>query len=98
MRTFGPAYDEQLDGARILKQHQVILAVMSSGKWWTLAELEFLTHFPQASISAQLRHLRKPAFGSYTVEKQRRGEGGTWEYRVVGLAKPEQLALGMGGF
>ncbi len=40
------------------------------------------------SISAQLRHLKKPQFGSYLLEKRRRGKlkSGLWEYR---LRKPE---------
>jgi hypothetical protein len=28
------------------------------------------THYPPASISAQLRHLRKPEYGGFVVEKQ----------------------------
>ena len=40
---------------------------------------------PEASASAQLRHLRKPRFGSHTVEKRNRGarEFGLWEYRLT---------------
>jgi hypothetical protein len=38
--------------------------------------------FPEASVSAQLRNLRKARFGGWTVDKRRRGESGTWEYRV----------------
>jgi hypothetical protein len=44
--------------------------------------------YASASISAQLRHLRKPQFGSHCVEKRRRPHkdgkvGGTYEYLVV---------------
>jgi hypothetical protein len=38
----------------------------------TLEELERKTGFPPASISAQLRHLRKVENGGYLVEKRRR--------------------------
>ncbi len=92
MRTFGPAYDALLDGARLRTQMEAIREVMlraaacarEDGGWLTLRELELLTHAPQASISAQLRHLRKPQFGSWIVEKRRRGapERGVWEYRL----------------
>jgi len=83
-RTFGPAYDEELDGKRICKQHEAIRDfIIISGKWWTLAELSRILKYPEASISAQLRHLRKARFGSHKVEKQRRvADKGTWEYKV----------------
>jgi hypothetical protein len=53
-----------------------------------------MTRYGEASISAQLRHLRKPSFGGFRVEKRRReGEDtaanaktaapGKWEYRIV---------------
>ena len=83
METFGPAYVEELDGKRIAKQHEVIRDFMlKNTNWFTLAELHALLQFPEASISAQLRHLRKERFGAYRVEKQRRTVG-TWEYRVL---------------
>ena len=83
MRTFGPAYVEELDGKRIAKQHEVIRDFMlNNTNWFTLAELHALLQYPEASISAQLRHLRKVRFGSYRVEKRRRTVG-TWEYTVL---------------
>ena len=58
--------------------------------WLTLKELSLLTHFGEASISAQLRHLRKREFGGYVVEKRqrdvdavvRREVGVVWEYQL----------------
>ena len=92
MRTFGPAYDPALDARRLRTQMEKIRDVMlravaaarGDGGWLTLREIELLTHAPQASISAQLRHLRKPQFGSWIVEKRRRGapERGVCEYRL----------------
>lgn len=68
----------------------VLLSATECSSWLTLRELAQLTQFGEASISAQLRHLRKPKFGSYVVEKRvRRGEvirdaehGAIWEYRL----------------
>lgn len=80
--TFGPAYDEAIDGARIGKQMTDIRNLMVTGAAYTLAELERRTGYPQSSISAQLRHLRKERFGGYDVQKRRRTEG-TWEYYIV---------------
>src|SRR6266478_4041817 len=59
--------------------------------WLTLDELAKLTHYPPASISAQLRHLRKPENGGFVVDKRPRklgavlrGEdfGTVWEYQL----------------
>ena len=40
--------------------------------WLTLKEIAKATEFGEASISAQLRHLRKKEHGGYRVEKRRR--------------------------
>jgi len=56
-------------------------------RWVTLAELAASTSFPPASISAQLRHLRKARYGGWVVEKRRREwikEEVVWEYRLTG--------------
>jgi len=84
-RFDGPAYDPALDQARLSRQLGRVYALMSDGLWRTLQEIADTTGDPQASISAQLRHLKKPRFGGYTVQKQRRGlaERGVWEYRVL---------------
>jgi hypothetical protein len=55
-------------------------------QWMTLAELALATRFPPASISAQLRHLRKAEYGGWAVEKRRREwvtEELVWEYRLA---------------
>lgn len=84
-----------LAGASRRRQRDVLCDVMLSASqcdtWLTLEELSKLTHYPPASISAQLRHLRKQEFGGYEVEKRQRlsgrilhGEdfGTVWEYRL----------------
>jgi hypothetical protein len=68
------------------------------GLWLTLGEIAEATQFAEASISAQLRHLRKPRHGGHRVEKRRRGRARKaaarkicdrrrgpviWEYRVL---------------
>ena len=69
----------------------VLLSARQCETWLTLDELAKLTHYPPASISAQLRHLRKPQFGGFAVEKRPRassavlrGEdfGTVWEYQI----------------
>ena len=51
---------------------ELMLAAATRGEWLTLAEIADPTEFGEASISAQLRHLRKPCHGHYRVEKRRR--------------------------
>ena len=55
-------------------------------RWLSLGELALATRFPPASISAQLRHLRKAKYGAWEVEKRRREwekEEVVWEYRLA---------------
>lgn len=84
MRFNGPVYDAELDSKRLSYQTTRIFNLMKDGNWRTLSEIASSTGDPQASISAQLRHLRKPRFGAYVVEKKRRGhpKSGLWEYRI----------------
>jgi hypothetical protein len=84
----GPVYDRRLDRARLAGQILRVYELMRDGKWRTLDEIQanIWAHHaikePPASISAQLRHLRKERYGSHHVEKRRRGESGLWEYRL----------------
>lgn len=81
-RTFGPAYSEAIDGPRIETQRGRLLAFMlAHNAWLTLHEIADATEYPEASVSAQLRHLRKARYGGFDVSKRRRIAGaGTWEY------------------
>lgn len=92
---------------RILKRQRdvlcdVMLAAGTCETWLTLVELGRLTHYGEASISAQLRHLRKPQYGGFVVEKRRREvaevmcaveHGPVWEYR---LSRGEPKVRGYG--
>src|SRR5882672_3904954 len=81
---------------RVRTQRDVVRDVMLSanecGAWLTLAELGAMTRYPETSISAQLRHLKKPQFGNYELEKMPRmraggdlgdGHGVEWAYRLT---------------
>lgn len=82
--TFGPAYVKALDGERVAKQMDTIRDLMLDGQKRTLKEIAAITGYPEASISAQLRHLRKPDFGSYVVLKDRVHKGGLHHYWIDG--------------
>lgn len=94
-KTFGPTYNEKIDGKRISGQMAKIKHFMLSGSWRTLAEISKATRYPESSISAQLRHLRKAEFGGHDVQKRRRKpDGGTWEYKVrAGKKTGEQTGM-----
>ncbi len=81
----GPCYVREFDHTRLTGQLARVYNLMKDGRWRTLGEIESLINEPQASISAQMRHLRKSRFGSHTVDKQPRGnrENGLWEYRLT---------------
>lgn len=80
----GPSYEAKHDHARLTGQLKRIRDYMLGAGWKTLGEIEAATGDPQSSISAQLRHLRKKKFGSYVVDKRRRGKesSGLYEYHV----------------
>ena len=82
LRFDGPAYSESLDQERLTGQILIIFDLMKDGKFRTLYEIEEKTGYDQASISAQLRNLRKARFGSHRIDK-RRVIGGLWEYRLL---------------
>lgn len=84
-RFDGATYEPRYDDARLTGQLRRIWDVMRDGSWHTLHEVAEATGDPEASISAQLRHLRKPRFGQHTIERRTRGvrESGLYEYRLV---------------
>lgn len=59
------------DQVRLTGQLARIYAVLTQGGLWTVASLARVTGFPEPSISAQLRNLRKPRFGGHDVQRIR---------------------------
>jgi hypothetical protein len=104
----------EYDARRLRSQREIIRDVMLSAAkcdtWLTLGELRTVTWYGEASISAQLRHLRKTENGGYEIEKRHR-EGASperpgtdgrgecvWEYRISREARAcgeERLAAQM---
>jgi hypothetical protein len=88
----------EYDARRLRSQREIIRDVMISAAecetWLTLGELRAITRYGEASISAQLRHLRRMENGGYLIEKRHRegavgaragadGRGEcVWEYRI----------------
>jgi hypothetical protein len=78
----GPTYEPTLDEARLTGQLERVWGVMRDGRWHTLAELVERCGGTTASVSARLRDLRKPRFGSHAVGLRRTHQPGVWEYKV----------------
>lgn len=82
----GSTFDAAQDSARLQTQAGVVFECMKSGAWLTLREIEEVTHFPQASISARLRGFARwcarNGKGRWEMSSRRRSKG-TWEYRCV---------------
>jgi hypothetical protein len=88
----------EYDARRLWSQREIIRDVMISAAecetWLTLGELRAITRYGEASISAQLRHLRRMENGGYSIMKRHRegafvtraaadGRGEcVWEYRI----------------
>jgi hypothetical protein len=70
------------DQARLTTQQQRLVGLMSDGQWRTLNQISERTGIPQASASAQLRHLRRRKFGAHTVDRKHLGNG-LYSYRLV---------------
>lgn len=86
----------EFDQERLTGQYQRVFRVVRDGRWRTLSEITTAIRCSQpgiepehkdseAAISARLRDLRKSRFGSFTVDRRRRGEpkSGLFEYRVT---------------
>ncbi len=87
------------DETQLAAIRELMTRAAARGVWLTLGEIAESTEFAEASISAQLRHLRKPHNGGYCVEKRNRvvprSPGAScrardarrrqvvWEYRVL---------------
>ncbi len=81
----GATFDAKRDGPRLNAQLEEVRQFMLShcDEWFTLEELEVALGYPQASISARLRDLRKLKFGGYEIARTyvARGE---WAYKFAG--------------
>ena len=102
-QVYGSVIEE--DETQLAAIRELMTRAGARGIWLTLGEIAEATQFAEASISAQLRHLRKLHHGGHRVEKRRRGRSRTaaarkicdgrrgpviWEYRV--LRRAERLS------
>lgn len=85
MNFDGLTYEPEHDRRRLTGQLERVKELMSDGHYRTLLQIKALVGGSEAGISARLRDLRKEQFGSYIVNRRRRGNPayGVWEYQLV---------------
>lgn len=83
----GITYEHERDAPRLAAQTGRVKALMADGMWRTLREIAQTTGDPEASVSARLRDLRKPRFGSHVIERRYLGDG-LYEYRMHQESQP----------
>jgi len=88
----GDDYQPDRDDVRLSGQIERVFNCMKDGGWRTLPDISKSTGDPEASISAQLRHLRKDRFGGHRVEKDYMGSG-LYRYKLVIRSSKPQLEL-----
>ena len=88
----GAGYVPARDDERLSRQIDRGRIAMADGQWRTLGEIADITGDPEASISAQLRHLRKAKHGGHKVYKEH-VENGLFLYKLELTPKIKQLAF-----
>jgi hypothetical protein len=78
----GSDYDHDRDAPRLSVQMDRVMDCIKDGQPRTLRQIALATGDPEASVSAQLRHMRKPRFGGHVIARQHLG-GGLYTYRLV---------------
>jgi hypothetical protein len=79
------------DKTQLAAIRELMQRASARGVWLTLGEIAEVTEFAEASISAQLRHLRKPHHSGHRVEKRRRSPLG-----AAPVARARRPAKGAG--
>ena len=86
----GVDYTPKRDHSRLNTQSKRIFECMKDKKWRTLSEIAQLTGDPEASISAQLRHLTKKRHGGHTKNRSYAGNG-LYIYQIIPTAQQIKL-------
>ena len=81
-RFDGDDYIPKRDMPRLKGQLAKIFNLMADGIYRTFGEIREATGAPEASISAQLRNLRKPQFGSHKIDRVHCGKG-LYKYKLT---------------
>ena len=88
----GSDYVPERDDVRLSGQIKRVHSLMIDGIPRTLRQISNATGDPEASVSAQLRHLKKERFGGFIVDKTHLGNG-LYQYRLLPPPKKGQGVL-----
>jgi hypothetical protein len=66
---------------------RLLAALRAADAHLSLPELHQLTNDPLASISANIRNLKKEKYGAHRIDRRIRS-GNLWEYRLVKERRP----------
>ena len=86
----GADYLPERDWTRLTTQVGRVFNCMHDKQWRTLREISNATGDPEASISAQLRHLRKERFGAHTVNRKHINRG-LYKYQLIATAEQQEM-------
>lgn len=88
--------DDAARQARLGNQYAAIFQLMSDGGWRSLDQIsqavqrDYGVRCPPASVSAQLRHMRKGKFGGHVVDKRHVAHG-LYLYQLKAARKQQEL-------
>lgn len=94
---YGDDYVPERDGARLTEQQRLVFDIMRDRRWRTPNALQHdVLHRhkrrePIQSLLRQLRYLRQPEHGGYSVLRRHKGDG-LYEYRLVEPGHPDAVA------
>lgn len=75
---------EPADVPRLTGQLELVVRLMKDGRARTIPEVARAVQCSETSASARLRDLRKPRFGSHTVNRERdENRPGVWRYSLI---------------
>jgi hypothetical protein len=80
------------DNPRLSAQLDRVRDLMLDGRWRTLAAVSKALGYPEASVSARIRDMRKAKFGEFVVERKHHSRG-LWYYRVAGRVVRDGVQL-----
>jgi hypothetical protein len=92
LRFDGDDYQPPRDNPRLTKQYMRVFEYMKDAQWRTLRDIADTTGDPEASVSAQHRHMRKERFGGHRVEKEYSANG-LYYYQLIVKQPDEQLSF-----
>ena len=78
----GDDINHERDSARLTGQIKRIYDYMRNSGWRSLDEIAKATGDPHASVSAQLRNLRKDRFGAHTIDRKYISDG-LYHYKLT---------------